>query len=210
MMNAKTLFLAGCAALVVSAMTFGGSLQAPPGLFKDLNDEILGDAVILNGKQLFVEDWLIDEHEGVVRSLNQPVKHPDNPLMVPEKAWEETFGFSSVMFDREEGFYKMWYGAWSEEYKKHYVCYATSADGIAWKRHITTPWNAEEHHNKVFGGMKEFNCAGVFKDPADPDGERRYKMVYSDYPPAAPSRRRRPARRGRPTAFIGCPTRAIR
>ena len=37
-MNAQALFLAGSVVLVVSAMTFGGSLQAPSGLFKDLND----------------------------------------------------------------------------------------------------------------------------------------------------------------------------
>ena len=57
-MNTKVLFLAGCAVSVVTAMTFGGSLQAPPGLFKDLNDEILGDAIILNGKQLFIDDYI--------------------------------------------------------------------------------------------------------------------------------------------------------
>ena len=60
-MNAQALFLAGSVVLVVSAMTFGGSLQAPPGLFKDLNDEILGDAIILNGKQLFFDDVVVDE-----------------------------------------------------------------------------------------------------------------------------------------------------
>ena len=74
-MNAKTLFLAGSAVLVVSAMTFGGSLQAPPGLFKDLNDEILGDAIILNGKQLFIDDYIIDELSGAEKVMNQTVKH---------------------------------------------------------------------------------------------------------------------------------------
>jgi len=167
---------------LMTQQTSGGSLQAPPGLFKDVNDQLVGDAVVINGKQLFVDDWIIAEQDGVARKLNQPVKHPKNPFLVADKPWEEQFSFSSVMYDEEEGFFKMWYGAWLNDWKKQHVCYATSADGITWRKPLTTPWNAEEHHNKVFGGTKEFNCAGVFKDPTDPDGEKRYKMVYSDYP----------------------------
>ncbi|MAE65334.1 MAG: hypothetical protein CMJ18_13770 [Phycisphaeraceae bacterium] len=168
--------------VLVTQMAFAGSLEAPSGLFKDLNDEVAGDALMINGTQLFVDDRIIGELDGVAKALNQPVKHPKNPLMVPDKPWEEQYTFSSVMYDQEEGFFKMWYGAWLDDYKKQHICYATSADGITWKKPITTPWNSKEHHNKVFGGTKEFNCAGVFKDPTDPDGERRYKMVYSDYP----------------------------
>ncbi|MAE63326.1 MAG: hypothetical protein CMJ18_03565 [Phycisphaeraceae bacterium] len=170
----------GC--IVMTQQTRAGSLQAPPGLFKDVNDQVVGDAVVINGTQLFVDDRIIAEHDGVVRKLNQPVKHPKNPFLVADKPWEEQFSFSSVMYDEEEGFFKMWYGAWLNDWKKQHVCYATSSDGITWKKPITTPWNAKEHHNKVFGGTKEFNCSGVFKDPTDPDGEKRYKMVYSDYP----------------------------
>ncbi len=171
-------------------MASAGAMEAPAGLFKDLNDQVLGDAVMINGKQLFVDDRIIGEHDGVARNLHQPVKHPKNPLMVPDKPWETRIGFSSVMYDREEGSFKMWYGAKYKGKKgnndpkvsEQYICYATSADGITWQKPNTTPSDSREHHNKVFGGTKEFNCAGVFKDPNDPDGERRYKMVYSDYP----------------------------
>ena len=129
-MNTKPLSLAGCAALVVSAMTFGGSLEAPPGLFKDLNDEILGDAITISGTQLFVDDDLIEQLTGATQNLNQPVKHPDNPLIVRDKPWEGRLsGFSSVMYDQDEGFFKMWYGSWSEAKKKQVLCYATSPDG---------------------------------------------------------------------------------
>ena len=168
--------------IVATRPVSAGYLQAPPGLFKDVNDQVVGDAVILNGKQLFVDDWIIGEHHGVTKALHQPVKHPKNPLIVTDKPWEEQFTFSTVIHDQEEGSFKMWYGAWFDDYKKQHICYATSADGIVWNKPITTPRNAEEQHNKVFGGTKEFNCAGVFKDPNDPDGEKRYKMVYSDYP----------------------------
>ena len=184
MMNAKTQFLAGCAALVVSAMTFGGSLQAPPGMFKDLTDEILGDAIILRSKQLFIDDYIIEELKGAEKILNQPTKHPENPLIVTDKAWEKYLGYSSVIYDKEEGFFKMWYGAWSPENDRYQnLCYATSPDGIRWRKPITTLWSAKEHNNIVFGyKQQDFNCAGVFKDMQDSDDSRRYKMLYSDYP----------------------------
>ncbi|MFP6649326.1 MAG: hypothetical protein VB817_07685, partial [Pirellulaceae bacterium] len=35
------------------------SLKAPPGVFKDLDDTIAGDTLILEGKQLFIDDHLI-------------------------------------------------------------------------------------------------------------------------------------------------------
>ncbi len=167
--------------LSLRPQAFAGSLEAPPGLFKDLNDVTLGDAQLIRGPQLFVDEHLIDRLDGVTRVMNQPTKHPGNPLIVSDKPWEGNFGFSSVMYDEEEGFYKMWYAAWAADYKKQFICYATSPDGIDWRKHLTTSWNAEEHTNIVFGGTPEFNCVGVFKDPAARDPERQYKMLYSEY-----------------------------
>ena len=173
------------AAVVVSlfaSAASGKSLKAPPGLFKDINDKIVGDAIIIRGKQLFIDDYIIGTLRGVKKVLNQPTKHPKNPLLVPDKPWEGRLGFSSVMYDKEEGFYKMWYGSYSVKTKRQALCYSTSPDGIKWRKHLTTAWSSKEHSNIVFGRTPEFNCAGVFKDPNDVDGERRYKMLYSDYP----------------------------
>lgn len=72
-----TLALSALVAVSVSQhAALAGSLQAPPGLFKDLNDQIVGNALILNGKQLFIDDHLIEELSGAQKVLNQPVKHP--------------------------------------------------------------------------------------------------------------------------------------
>ena len=110
------------------------------------------------------------------------MKHPDNPFIVADQSWEENLGFSSVMFDEEEGLFKMWYGAWQRKFTSQHLCYATSRDGIHWTKTMITSDDAKEQNNKVFGGSTEFNCAGVFKDPHDTDDARRYKMVFSDYP----------------------------
>ena len=46
------------------------------------------DVVLLNGKQLFIDDYIIDEMQGVRKVLNRLVKHPKNPLVVPGLRWE--------------------------------------------------------------------------------------------------------------------------
>ena len=41
------------------------SHKAPTGMFNDLDDVIAGDAIILHGKQLFLDDYLIAESQDV-------------------------------------------------------------------------------------------------------------------------------------------------
>ena len=179
-MNADTLFLAGCAALVVSAMTFGGSLQAPPGLFKDLNDEILSDAIILNGKQLFIDDYIIDELSGAEKVLNQPVKHPRNPILVSDQPWETVWhpNHGSVMYDQEEKIFKMWYINYTSDLKRQQLAYATSRDGISWQK----PLINKADGTNIIPGFSADNPPCVFKDSAETDPNRRYKMLYGDNP----------------------------
>lgn len=61
-------------------------------------------------RQLFLDDHLIGRMDNVYRVLHQPVKHPENPILVPEYPWEGT-GASPhmVIYDEEEGIYKLWY-----------------------------------------------------------------------------------------------------
>ena len=172
---------------LTGSMVSGKSLKAPLGLFRDLNDEIVADAIIINGKQLFIDDYIIEELKGTKKVLNQPVKHPKNPLVVPDKPWEGKVITNSVIYDKEEGIYKMWYtphsGEWVGGYcPTHWVGYATSKDGINWRKPLITPWKGNTKSNIVFSGKPALNCAGVFKDPAETDPKRRYKMLYSYYP----------------------------
>ena len=66
-------------------------------------------------RQLFVDDFLISESEGVERRLNQPRKYEGNPVLsrVPEgeEAWEAgmPIAFSSVLHDPADGLFKLWY-----------------------------------------------------------------------------------------------------
>jgi len=74
--------LTGCTmVLLFTTLSSGGSLKAPPGMFKDLTEDIIQDAIIINGKQLFIDDYIIGELKGAQKVLNQPVKHPANPVL---------------------------------------------------------------------------------------------------------------------------------
>ena len=42
----------------------------------------------LSGRQLFIDDHIIDEMRGLTKVLNRPVKHRRNPLVVPNLPWE--------------------------------------------------------------------------------------------------------------------------
>lgn len=46
------------------AAAIAGQREGPPGLFKDLTDEIAGKALFVHGKQLFIDDYLLEELTG--------------------------------------------------------------------------------------------------------------------------------------------------
>ncbi|MAE63508.1 MAG: hypothetical protein CMJ18_04490 [Phycisphaeraceae bacterium] len=187
MMNAKALFLAGGLVLISSDVTFAGALKAPPGLFKDLHDEILDDAIILNGKQLFIDNHIIGQLDGVNKRLNQPTKHARNPLLIKDKAWEDSGpGYGTVLYDADEGIFKMWYGFWIADARpsEQVLCYATSKDGLHWIKPIV---NEDEGTNAVdTPDIKGFQSAGIMKDPVERDPARRYKMLFSAAPDGTP------------------------
>jgi len=172
--------------LLTSSMASAKKLKAPPGMFKDLNDEIVGDAIILEGKQLFIDDYIIEELKGAEKVLNQPVKHPKNPLVIPDKPWEKNaiYANGGVIYDQEEKIFKMWAHGWRTIAKHKYVgftLYMTSKDGIGWVKPIIN----KKDGNNLLVIPKEWGFiggTGIFKDPVERDPKRRYKMLYAAKP----------------------------
>ena len=162
----------------ICSIVSAGPLKAPPGMFKDLNDTILCNAIIVEGKQLFIDDYIIEKLDRAEKILNQPTKHQNNPLIVPDKPWEPpTFNRGSTIYDEEENIYKMWYVYYDETGLKQRVCYATSLDGIKWDKPII---NKKEQSN-VIAAIKATNPPCIMKDPTERDPKKRYKMLYGDY-----------------------------
>ena len=144
-------------------------------LFKDLNDVSAGDAIVLNGRQLFIDDHVIEKIRGARKVLNRPVKHPRNPLIVAEKPWEKTLlNRGSVIYDEQAKLFKMWYSVYTTDLKEQLLCYATSRDGIKWDK----PLINEAGQSNVIPDFRAANPPSVFKDVHEPDPARRYKMLY--------------------------------
>ena len=103
------------------------SRKAPPGTFKELDDVIAGNALILHGKQLFIDNHVIARLDGVRKVLNQPVKHPRNPLLRKSRH-EQAIDFGTVVHDPKDGLHKMWYQIWGDQENVGTVGYAVSKD----------------------------------------------------------------------------------
>ena len=107
----------------------------------------LGVSAAINidvGRQLFVDDFLVDSTQGVVRVYNHPTKAFDAPVMWAQTDLEREvdpkrpYRFAPVAgatsgglwWDPVKKVFRLWYEAgWMK-----YLCYAESKDGVTWER----------------------------------------------------------------------------
>jgi hypothetical protein len=136
------------------------------------------------GRQLFVDDFLI-EPTTLVRTYHGARYHDENPVLRADQPWEsevlrnEPAGpramvFSDgVWFDPAERVFKLWYMAGANRY----TCYATSPDGIRWRK----------PELDVVAGTNIVSRLGrdssiVWLDHFEKDPARRYKMLLYQRP----------------------------
>lgn len=137
------------------------------------------------GRQLFVDDFLIEETD-LSRSYYLAKKFKGNPVLKPETSLELNSGncpvaapFSDgVWYDSKDKLFKMWYHAgWFDG-----IAYATSKDGIHWER---PDLGIESHNNRVLAVRNDFRRDGstVWLDYNAPNSASRFKMfIYFRYP----------------------------
>ncbi|MDA0282879.1 MAG: HEAT repeat domain-containing protein, partial [Planctomycetota bacterium] len=144
------------------------------------------DGVILAGsnKQLFIDDFVVDDMSGLKRRLHPFKKHERNPVFQAQVPWEEGWAdpfMSTVIYDAEQRCFRMWYRCGPRHSLKGY---AVSEDGIHWRRPnvAATAWQAFEAHNLLgFDGQ-----IGIWKKPGnnvqyDPhakDSEDRFQSLF--------------------------------
>lgn len=138
------------------------------------------------GRQLFVDDFLIEE-SSLNRVLHSARYHPANPVLMPERPWETDDPYSvstktlpspaamvysdGVFFDPGERIFKMWYMA---GYQQH-TALAVSDDGITWSRRnaaVIAGTNIVRKHRR--------DSTTVWLDLASRDQSARYKMLWTD------------------------------
>jgi len=141
------------------------------------------------GRQLFVDDFLIEE-TSLERVFHRPDYHPANPILRPTTRWEKydeyaertqtrsnpaAMPFSDgVFYDPQDRLFKMWYmGGYSQN-----TCLALSRDGIEWDK---PSLDVVKGTNITVALHRDSST--VWLDLAERDTSRRYKMAswYDKY-----------------------------
>ncbi|RKX31543.1 MAG: hypothetical protein DRP71_13305, partial [Verrucomicrobia bacterium] len=169
-------FTALCIALPITAAAIQGQVV--------MADEPTGDW------QLFIDDYWVETSSGIVPTLHQPTKHTNNPLIVGDVAWAPNpYCFGSVLYDEEEALFKLWYMSFNIDYPladRTPVLFATSVDCVSWDRPALGlhEFQGSRENNILLTnyGHHDLYSPSVIKDSRDPDPERRYKMIWWDFP----------------------------
>lgn len=150
------------------------------------------------GRQLFVDDFLIEEST-LRRRFHNAEKDPGNPVMAPATDFEQGDGMPAavpksggVWWDSSAKIYRMWYDAgWSHKY-----AYATSKDGLNWDRQGLL---RKRTGNAPLDLVTNSSAAFIDFDESDP--ARRFKLFIRQ-PDAAESKGGDGFGNGRHRAYI--------
>lgn len=131
------------------------------------------------GRQLFVDDFLIDQTT-MRRTHHLPEYHAGNPVLKPEHPWEldHAAPFSDgVWFDPGDRLFKMWYwarGNWEGKTVAS-TCLATSRDGVHWEKPL---FDVVPGTNIVLPDEPDQtrNSATAWLDHDEKDSARRFKI----------------------------------
>jgi hypothetical protein len=200
-----TLAVGGCVLLLVAA---AGGAAAPDDARADAGGEVLYNGIELPhtwpprlkelpkgpvlppylaapptvipidvGRQLFVDDFLI-EQTTLVRTYRRPKFYKGNPVLTPEKPWEQTgrapratTHSGGVCFDPTDQLFKMWYMTGFQQG----VGLAYSKDGLNWERPEFD--HVEAGTNLVYDAGSRGSL--VWHDLGAEDPARRFVMLSS-------------------------------
>ena len=126
-------------------------------------------------RQLFIDDFIVENMSGVTRVVNQPEKHPANPLVRLDRPWEGRFqvgGWGAVIYDDSESLFKMWYCAYPKP-EGGIMCYAFSKDGIHWDK--PELGLAERNGSTANNVVPNLRTLSMIFSPDDPDPNKRFK-----------------------------------
>ena len=140
-----------------------------------------------NGIELFLDDEMVCYTRNIRRVLQQPEKHPDNPLIRRKYPWENSHIalYGSIIHDADRGVFRMWYNSFGEKYfGQQFMSYAESEDGVRWTKPMldVCAWPEYERTNLLMGLECNLHGPCVIENPNRDDGERRYLLLFDSYP----------------------------
>ena len=126
--------------------------------------------------QLFLDDtWVADSIR--VGRVWHPARKRVDPVLRPEKPWEDrmALAYGTVLY--HEGRFKLWYVIWVLPHTR--VCYAESDDGVRWVKPElgVCEYEGGTANNIVLSPQEGYvSSVNVIDDPDD--GEWPLKMIY--------------------------------
>jgi hypothetical protein len=139
---------------------------------------------------MFLDDLLIADMRRIRRRVQNPARHPANPILTSEHPWESLRVHASggVVFDQEQKRFRMWYMPYGPKWKPSRTAYAESPDGVRWQKPLLPiqRFGERDRTNIVLAPQGGTNGIGVFRDDHELDARRRYKAMFDTY--AASSR----------------------
>lgn len=179
MMAALTLDLHGQARGAAQSIQESTAPSALPAGTPDTSAEPLR---IGDRKQMFLDQWIVQDSSEILFTMVPPQKHADIPVLIPQQPADERLLYPQAMnptgvrWNPEKRLFQMWYDAvhLAPGKEGHYFAYAESEDGIH--------WNKPDLGLKLVAGFNEPNFipgpgGRVIFDDHDPDPRRRFKLV---------------------------------
>ena len=124
-------------------------------------------------KQLLIDNRFIAKSQGVSLRMNPPRKM--GAVLEADRPWEAGWVGAYHGVAEDDGIYKMWYNATSENGRNGRLCYATSSDGVHWEKPSLdlVELAGSRDNNLVLGKSAE---GAVYLDPIAPP-EARFKLL---------------------------------
>ncbi len=160
-------------------------------------------------RQLFIDSYIIQSLKNARQVLNPADKHPQNPVLRNDRPWEGALtGPSRVIYDEDEGLFRMWYRTTKRYFAKkggEMTTYDWVSDRTV-RRTVEVPYSYDltddewlicyavsrdgVHWEKPSLGRAEFNnskennilpkenMVPLFKDHHETDPAKRYKTIH--------------------------------
>ena len=144
-------------------------------------------------RRLFITDEHVEQMHNLRRVLNQPSKHPGNPVLRPERPWETAFvhNYGTMLFDEKEQLFKFWHLAGPRiepgqtvtvdghrHAKWGCFCLSTSRDGFHWERPSLGQVSFEGSKDNNILLLHGWEGLAIVHEPDDPNAGRRYKAFF--------------------------------
>jgi hypothetical protein len=149
-------------------------------------------------RQLFLDDLGIAATRNVVRTLNPPARHPENPVLVPDTPWESRCQvYGTALYDEELQRFRLWYLTTPPERDNRpldvgghlraphttLAAYAESEDGVHFVKPALgqLPFDGDAANNLLALGVNNCEGVSVLHRPDHWNPRQRFAAAYWDH-----------------------------